>query len=73
MTTPARDPLIHVGSVVQIDPEYDARFGGCLLVVEEVASWGVQGVVRVPGRGEAPYRVTFEHVAYIGELQWGRP
>jgi hypothetical protein len=30
----------------------------------------VQGCVRVPGRGDAYYRVDFAHIAYVGSAEW---
>lgn len=66
--------VIKVNSVVQIDPEHDPVFGGCLMVVTEVRSWGFQGYVTVPGRddqkGDAYYRVPAEKCEYVGEAVW---
>lgn len=62
------------GDVAQVDPEHDpGRFGGALLVVEEVKSWGVQGYVWIPARGAAYYRCPFEALSYIGRAQWRLP
>ncbi len=38
---------VQVGDVVQIDPEHDPRFGGCLMVVTELKpAWnGLVGYV----------------------------
>ena len=56
-----------VGDVVQIDPEHDPEcFGGSLLIVTEVKSWGVQGYVDIPGEGQAYYRVAFDKIANTG-------
>lgn len=69
-----KDERIQVNSVVQIAPYHDARFGGCFLVVTEVKDWGVQGYVTVPGtaetKGDAYYRVEYEHLVYIGMAEW---
>ena len=32
-----------VGQVVQINPEHDEVFGGCLMVITDPKSWGAQG------------------------------
>jgi hypothetical protein len=64
------DARIQVGSVVQIDPAHDDRFGACLLLVTELKGWGVQGYVRIPGRGDAYYRVPFDMVSYVGPATW---
>lgn len=72
-----RDEL-SVGDIVQLDPEKTGNlaFAGCLLVVTEVKSWGVQGYVHGLGtRGErgglAYYRAetgTFERTN--GAVLW---
>lgn len=65
------NPRIRVGSVMQIDPEHDRRFGACFLTVTELKSWGVQGFVAIPGSdGAAYYRCAFEHCEYIGQAEW---
>lgn len=41
-----------IGYIVQVNPEVDT-FGGCMVVVTEVKSWGIQGYVQsagVPGQ-----------------------
>lgn len=62
---------LHVGDVVQIDPEHDPVFGAAFMVIEEVKSWGYQGYVTIPGQeGVAPYRVPWEKCAGIGPAVW---
>ena len=44
--------MIEVGDIVQVNPERE-MFGGCMVVVTETKSWGVQGYVQsagVPGQ-----------------------
>lgn len=65
-------PEIAIGDVVQIDPAHDEVFGSCFLVVTEVKSWGVQGYVKVPGGGDAYYRVAFNKIVLIGIAIWIR-
>jgi len=68
--------LIKVGDVMQIDPAHDEVFGGCLLIVTEVKSWGVQGYVDIPApkdeRGLAFYRCKYENCALVGPAMWVR-
>ncbi len=62
-----------VGSLIQIDPESDRRFGGCCLVVTEVKAWGVIGYVNVPEvprATQAWYRLKWEHATLIGTTEW---
>lgn len=63
---------IQTGDVVRIDPEHDERFGACMLVVSELKpSWnGMQGYVKIPGGGEAYYRVEGSKVVRVGAAQW---
>lgn len=58
------------GDIVQIDPEYDEMFGGCLMVVTEPKNWGAQGFFNVPGQGLAFYRVNFENAVRVGRTEW---
>ncbi len=64
---------VSIGDVVQINPDYDPRFAGCFLVVEELKpGWnGVQGYVQVPGKeGRAYYRVAGDNFCRIGQAAW---
>jgi hypothetical protein len=70
-----QNPLLP-GDLVQIDPAFDPRFGGCILLVTEVKSWGVQGAVRMPtadGAGDAYYRVPYAHCEPVGRAAWAPP
>lgn len=61
------------GHVVQIDPSHDPVFGGCLMIVTEVKSWGAQGCIRVPKSpqgGDAYYRCPFEKMELVGAATW---
>lgn len=40
--------MIEIGDIVQVDPSYDV-FGGCMVIVTEVKSWGIQGYVQSAG------------------------
>lgn len=44
--------MIKQYEIVQVKPDYET-FGGCMVVVTEVKSWGIQGYVQsagVPGQ-----------------------
>jgi hypothetical protein len=61
------------GDIVQIDPDHDDVFGGCLMVVTEPKSWGAQGYVSIPGKdgGSAYYRCPFEAMEPTGgKVEW---
>lgn len=65
-----RPENVQPGDVVQINPDHDLKFGGCFMLVEEVAPWGFQGFVQIPARGKAYYRVPRESCIYIGQAEW---
>lgn len=57
---------VHVNEIVQLDPEKTSNpmFRGCLMVVTEIKSWGVQGYVQSLGQdlemgGQAYFRAPF--------------
>jgi len=56
---------------VQIDPEHDRIFGGCLMVVTEPKSWGAQGYFLIPGAlGAAYYRCEHDKMTKVGRSHW---
>lgn len=66
---------LQIHSIVQLDPEKtkNPMFAGCLMVVTEIKSWGVQGYVQGLGSngisgGQAYYRA--EHGTF--EITCGR-
>jgi len=56
---------INKNDVIQIVPEN--KWGGCLAIVSEVKSWGVQCFVQIPLQGRAYYRVNWDEFDFIGE------
>lgn len=61
---------VEVGDLVQVEPESDKVFGGAILTVTEVKSWGVQGYVFAPGHGYAYYRCNHGDYAHVGKTEW---
>lgn len=66
------------GDIVQLDPEKtdNKAFAGCLMIVTEWRSWGVQGYVQalgetreVPG-GQAYYRAANGTFERAGRAAW---
>lgn len=58
-----------VGDILQIDVEHDEVFGGCLMIVTEVKSWGAQGYFQIPANSDvklAYYRVKYENAERVG-------
>lgn len=58
--------MVKVGSVIQAN-ENSGEWCGCLLIVDEVKSWGVQAGMKIPYKGTAYMRLTNEQFDYIGE------
>jgi len=58
--------MIEVGDIVQVDPSKDV-FGGCMVVVTEVKSWGIQGYVQSAGvEGQQYIRLDFDDFETTG-------
>lgn len=70
MTGHEYETTVEVGDVVQIDPEHDDTFGGCLLVVSNKHVWGVRGYVQVPGLQHTYHDVGFNAIERIGIAHW---
>jgi len=58
--------MIEIGDIVQVDPSKEV-FGGCMVVVTEVKSWGIQGYVQSAGvEGQQYIRLNFEDFETTG-------
>jgi len=56
------------GDVVQINSSRPHEtFHACLMVVTEPKSFGAVGYVKIPGKGLAHFRCSFEEMEYIGK------
>ena len=63
--------MIEIGSIVQVDPSKEV-FGGCMVVVTEVKSWGIQGYVQSAGvEGQQYIRLPYEEIQQTnGKAIW---
>jgi len=63
--------MIEINDIVQVNPSKDV-FGGCMVVVTEVKSWGVQGYVQSAGvDGQQYIRLPFEDIEQTnGKAIW---
>jgi ferredoxin-like protein FixX len=66
-----------IGDIVQINPEIEHRWGGCLVIVTEPKQFGCQGILLCPKEfeafkfdGIAYVRVTYEECVYCGRCEW---
>ena len=58
--------MIQEYDIVQVNPNKDT-FGGCMVVVTEVKSWGIQGYVQSAGvDGQQYIRLPYEDVQQTG-------
>jgi hypothetical protein len=60
-----------IGSVIQVREDIPA-WGGCLMIVNKVADWGVQAYMRIPGgRGVQTtfLRLRHDEYYYIGTAE----
>lgn len=64
------------GTIVQIDPTHENKmFAGCLMIVTEVKSWGLQGYISCPESkdkmpGVAYFRCKKEECEPVGHVVW---
>ena len=57
---------MNVGDIVQVNPEVEV-FGGCMVVVTELKSWGIQGYVQSAGvPGQQYIRLKTEQIVPTG-------
>jgi hypothetical protein len=57
---------MNVGDIVQVNPEVEV-FGGCMVVVTELKSWGIQGYVQSAGvPGQQYIRLKTEQIEATG-------
>ncbi len=62
-------PVFQIDDIVMVDAAKNPQWGGCLVVVEDVAAWGVLGRSRVPSRhGMAYVRLRFDEIKRVGRL-----
>lgn len=59
---------IENGDLVQITNEENPWFP-CVLVVSELKSWGIQGYVTIPLKGDAYYRVKTGEFELVGKAK----
>ena len=58
--------MIEIGDIVQVDPSKEV-FGGTMVVVTEVKSWGIQGYVQSAGvEGQQYIRLNFDDFEITG-------
>ena len=58
--------IVEIGDIVQVNPSKE-MFGGCMVVVTEVKSFGIQGYVQSAGvPGQQYIRLKFEDIEPTG-------
>lgn len=50
--------------IVQVSPDH--MWGGSLVIVTELFSWGVQGYAPIPMRGRAYIRLRYDEIEVVG-------
>ena len=56
-------------SIVQVNQNGKEGWVGCIVQVDEVKPWGIQGWVEIPMQDQAFIRLKFEEIDYIGEAK----
>lgn len=59
--------MIEINDIVQVNPMLNEVFGGCMVVVTEVKSWGIQGYVQSAGvEGQQYIRLEWDNFEKTG-------
>lgn len=58
--------MLEPGDIVQVNPE--SHWGGCLVVIDEIKTFGIQGYTRIPGKegGNAYIRLSWAEIEPTG-------
>lgn len=65
---------IQVGDIVQVIPGTGSGdWDGCLVIVDEIKSFGIQGYTKIPCSGDAFIRLKFEEIERVGRAVFVRP
>ena len=73
MTTKPERPDYSVGDLVQIKPDHP--WGGCVLVVSEIRTWGCIAYVSIPHNDGTPAGLAYQRLAdeefvIVGQAKW---
>ena len=55
---------VYKGSLIQVNEKIHDWFG-CVMIVDEVKSWGVQAYLKIPCRGNAFLRLNWEELKLL--------
>lgn len=70
-TDMARSPLVP-GDIVQVLSQENLIWVGCLFIVDEVKSWGIQGDLTIPDKGDIWVRLESKDIIWVGRARlWG--
>ena len=64
--------MLEKGDIVQINPAFECKFPGCLMVVTEPKAWGAQGYIAndLPDGGLAFFRCETANMVKVGHVEW---
>lgn len=70
-----KERTLQPGDIVQIKPESESAFAGCLMIVSEPKNFGAQGYIFMPTeRGKPPgrayYRAKWSEIEWVGFAHW---
>ena len=58
---------VQPGMVIQVNESANADWTGCLMIVDEVKSFGVQAYIKIPMEGTAYLRLKWDQFEIIGQ------
>lgn len=61
---------MEIGDVVQVNNNNASDWNGCLVIVHEIRDWGIVAYMKVPMKGVAYIRLTFDEFDYVGKAAY---
>jgi hypothetical protein len=58
---------MEVNHIIQLTEQAQEDWIGCVMIISEVKSWGVQAYMKMPGRGDVYLRVPFGQFEIVGQ------
>lgn len=65
--------IIRVNDVIQLLENAQEGWVSCLMIVDEIKSWGVQAYMKLPLQGDAYLRIPWDQFTLIGKAVMVHP
>ena len=66
LDTPVEGYMVKVNDIIQLTETAQEGWISCLMIVQEVKSWGVQAYMKLPEQGDAYLRIAYGKFEVVG-------